>query len=1297
MALVAGALVAAPQIVAPTPASAAPGTVISPSSPMKMERFTFSASQPTRFARSVALQARVGSSWRTVATGRTAASGAFRFTVHTGSVTTLRGYSPAVKYRGRAYGRIGTSPVTVRPLDQSVSLSVAAASGSASATVVTRPARNGRSVTVQRANGSSWKTMATGKVNAQGKAVLHIAATSAGARYRAVTGAWNGAPGRASAPVSPPPPPVASAVALSPAAPISMERFSFSSGVPTKFARPVVLQAKAGSSWRTVSSARTAATGRFSFTVHTGSVTTLRAVAAATSYRGISYPQVVTSSVTVRPLGQSVGLSMVKEASVNEAVAAQITASPVRAGRKVDLQVLAGSKWTTLSTAAAPASGPLTMKFTAAAEGAFSYRAVAEPWNGASSAASAPSKVVIDADEVKVADTARPLTQAESDSIRSFEPSTGTIAMTAPPSSASTIKDGDIVVVPPRDDAPSGALVKVTKVTTSGGTTTLSTTPADLPDVVTNVPDDATDVGMTVTSTTFIPADGVTQDTGSTVAPRLAPRARGITPMAISPLKLNVDQSMSINRDGMAFETSNKGTIEISPAVDLSLDMDHGSLKGYRIGSGYQIDEELTTSDTLKYSKSSDLAPEQKVKLGDLKWESVGFLGGIPVYVHYEASLFIRITFSGEVSIEAKTTQTGRSIAGITQTSGTDMTPKGYSSYATTQNKVTRLTAEGSVKIDAGMSGELSLYGVGGPYGELGAEVGGKFSISTDGARSCEFSMGPYAEFGLKTGDLIKKLTKLDLKASVKYTPQFETSNICPASANPPQITTSSLSDATVGKPYNGSLQVSGGNPPYVWSATGLPAGLSLDQTTGTILGTPTTSGNASVTVSVRDADKAMATRTFPLTVKASGATPPDGSEYVTIPDKKFLDCVDDALGLDSGARVSAAQAAGLQGLTCNNMSITSLEGIQWFSNLTSVQFYNDDLTDIDPLGALAKLSTINLEQNKISDISALAKLKNVTSLDLWINDVSDISALAGMKSLTYLDFRDNKISDISSLSGLTKVTHLALEGNMISDLRPISRLTAIDTLWLGGNKIEDLTPIAGLVNVDQLYLEGNQISSLVPLSGLTKLNELNLGLNSLGNNVSDLAPLITLKNLRTLYIANNDISDLSSLTNLKSLRELYLGSNQISDLRPLSAMTSLRRLSLNWNEVSDLAPLASLTSLWELDVSGNPVRSLSPVSSLINLQILDAHDALVSDVSPLSGLVQLRELDFGNDTWTTYSNTISDLTPLQGLTNLTSLKLWDNRVTNVSPLKGLTNLTELLLGGNPVCSAEPDTRGCDR
>jgi len=69
----------------------------------------------------------------------------------------------------------------------------------------------------------------------------------------------------------------------------------------------------------------------------------------------------------------------------------------------------------------------------------------------------------------------------------------------------------------------------------------------------------------------------------------------------------------------------------------------------------------------------------------------------------------------------------------------------------------------------------------------------------------------------------------------------------------PVNITTTSLPRGNVNTPYTATVSATGGKPPYTWSATGLPAGLSINSTTGAITGTPTSIATASVTITVSD------------------------------------------------------------------------------------------------------------------------------------------------------------------------------------------------------------------------------------------------------------------------------------------------------------------------------------------------------------------------------------------------------------------------------------------------------------
>lgn len=84
-------------------------------------------------------------------------------------------------------------------------------------------------------------------------------------------------------------------------------------------------------------------------------------------------------------------------------------------------------------------------------------------------------------------------------------------------------------------------------------------------------------------------------------------------------------------------------------------------------------------------------------------------------------------------------------------------------------------------------------------------------------------------------------------------------------------LTTTTLPDGTVGASYSATVTASGGTPPYRFSASGLPAGLSMDAS-GAITGSPSTPGSSSVALGVWDSTDASATGQAVINVAAPTA-----------------------------------------------------------------------------------------------------------------------------------------------------------------------------------------------------------------------------------------------------------------------------------------------------------------------------------------------------------------------------------------------------------------------------------------
>ncbi len=76
----------------------------------------------------------------------------------------------------------------------------------------------------------------------------------------------------------------------------------------------------------------------------------------------------------------------------------------------------------------------------------------------------------------------------------------------------------------------------------------------------------------------------------------------------------------------------------------------------------------------------------------------------------------------------------------------------------------------------------------------------------------------------------------------------------------------------TVNQNYSATFTASNGNGNYTWSAQGLPAGLSINSSTGVISGTPTESENPTVTVTASDGTNTPGTQAFTLNIDPAPA-----------------------------------------------------------------------------------------------------------------------------------------------------------------------------------------------------------------------------------------------------------------------------------------------------------------------------------------------------------------------------------------------------------------------------------------
>ncbi|MBM9514699.1 leucine-rich repeat domain-containing protein [Desulfogranum marinum] len=322
--------------------------------------------------------------------------------------------------------------------------------------------------------------------------------------------------------------------------------------------------------------------------------------------------------------------------------------------------------------------------------------------------------------------------------------------------------------------------------------------------------------------------------------------------------------------------------------------------------------------------------------------------------------------------------------------------------------------------------------------------------------------------------------------------------------------------------------------------------------------------------------------------------------------------------------------------LSGRNRGITDLSGIEYCTNIRTLNLPQNNISDLTPISELKNLFIINFSENKIVDINAISELTNLGSINFSENQISDIKSIENLINLQSIDVSKNKIYKIPLLNNFNSLSYLNIEENLIEDITPISNLNKLYTLHMSKNDISDINAVENLTNLQKLSADGNNINDLQSLSDLVKLQFLSLSdnvvsdLSSLShltdiqslslnyNNISDITPISSLHNILSLSLHSNTISDTSALSGLTSLVSLYIGANNIYDISSISKLTDLKSLGIDNNHIDDISSLYSIVSIEYLTLSSNEITDIEILERLVNLKILTLDNNKIEDISPL-------------------------------------------------------------------------------
>lgn len=214
--------------------------------------------------------------------------------------------------------------------------------------------------------------------------------------------------------------------------------------------------------------------------------------------------------------------------------------------------------------------------------------------------------------------------------------------------------------------------------------------------------------------------------------------------------------------------------------------------------------------------------------------------------------------------------------------------------------------------------------------------------------------------------------------------------------------------------------------------------------------------------------------------------------EEIEFEDPKLEAAICDYLGLTVGEAVYSSEVTEIEKLDLSGLEISSLKGLEYFTNLWCLELRNNQITDLTPLEGLTNLEILDLKHNRITDISPLCNLYNLEELDVSENAISILPEdFSHLINLYHIDLSHNQIDDVKLLATLPVIETLFLQDNQIASLEGLNTLLV---LYLGDNPITedpstDYSPLASYyLNLEDKDFFALPTATSVQITGMLRV-----------------------------------------------------------------------------------------------------------------------------------------------------------------------------------------------------------------